>query len=287
MLLAVVFSMAVMAVKGGEIDTATWEMLNRYNLMSFCYGQKFTDEFGGMVGELSFKCAGTPLAESKANMAANVQIQLSTANLLRNTLPAYTIPSFVYTPVTNQGVLYGRKKRQTAEDIQQFSDEFNGQLVKYMNEFETKMGNLSCVLKEMGILDAEGNVDPAAISYEKLVAEMSETTAGKEPGFLRKLADEWSDCLEVSNVWPQNSLNRNEFMMKHGRQYVFFECMKRTEVELCGKYQLAKYVESFIGPNAMPGDKFDNAVVAHNVLKEVATPEMNFIDEFFWGKVAV
>merc|ERR1711973_843379 len=251
MLLAVVVTLFAVSAEGMELDSKTWGKINRYNLMSFCYGEKWVEDWGKMIGELSYKCFGKP-EPAAVQVPVTLPIQLTTANLVRSGVPAYTMPGFVYSPLVNQAPLYGRKKREAAADMAS-QDEINSILVglgEYKKSMDTKIGNLSCVLQEMEILDAAGNINPA----------------------------------DISNAWPLSSLSRNEFMMKHGRQHIFFTCMKKAEVKLCGKYQIYKYMEYFLGNTNLPGDKFDIGTAAYNVYVEQTAPELNFIDDFFWGE---
>merc|ERR1712198_178964 len=282
MLLPVILSLlALTAVQGTEIDDDTMDKINRWNLLSFCYGQEWLEQFGELQYKLSIECGATP---SLVTPTANLQLPV-TANVLGTT---YHVPTYMYAPVITPGV-YGKKKKRQATASPDLSGLFSEGLADYQMEMASKIGNLSCVLKGMGILDAAGNINAASISYEKLTEEMSKTKAGSDPAFLIKLAQDWNDCLDIPNTWPQKALDRHPMLQMYGRQYIFFDCMKRTEVQACAKFQLSQYVESMLGNNqlvdSLPGDKYDKANMAYDVLVHATTPAEKFIDDFFWGKV--
>merc|ERR1712098_116766 len=59
----------------------------------------------------------------------------------------------------------------------------------------------------------------------------------------------------------------------------------------CAQYQIVTYMERFWGPMddlanhlELPLDKYDAAKVAIGVMYNAATPEMKFVDDFFWQK---
>ena len=62
----------------------------------------------------------------------------------------------------------------------------------------------------------------------------------------------------------------------------------------CAKFQMNKYLEVFYrdenGDNntghwsKLPGHKYNKAMMAVKVMQSTASPEENFVDDFFWGK---
>ena len=62
------------------------------------------------------------------------------------------------------------------------------------------------------------------------------------------------------------------------------------ELSNCAKYQMSQGLSLWYGAKPVTdyslksGDKFDDAALSLMVLAEAATPEDEFINDFFWGK---
>merc|ERR1739838_764158 len=113
----------------------------------------------------------------------------------------------------------------------------------------------------------------------------------KDPAFLKKMQDGYSDCYEISQSWPASSLNRNPLTKVFGRQHIFFKCAHKLETKLCAMGQMVEWLEKLYGkdPNedpsdfGLPKDRYDAAAISIAVLDNAATPEEKFLDNFFWG----
>merc|ERR1711931_213348 len=76
-----------------------------------------------------------------------------------------------------------------------------------------------------------------------------------------------------------------------GRHMLFFKCADKMERKTCAKAQMLKWLETIYGSDpsedpseyGLPKDKYDAAAVSIMVLNNAATPEEEFVGEFFWG----
>lgn len=220
--------------------------------------------------------------------------------------PFTTLPGTVNNPFQkltsfqnlNQITSLWRSKRQASSgllnadqnDFIEFLEDFG----EFKEGIATKMGNLTCVLTEMKLLtpDLKINIE----EYTKPVAEIEGfkpeiSVAGQDPAFAKKLSEGFMDCYRISENWPQAPLNRNPLKKIFGRHMIFFKCADKTERKMCAKAQMLQWLETVYGTDpkydpkehGLPEDKYDAAAVSIMVLNNAATPEEQFVGDFFWG----
>jgi len=173
--------------------------------------------------------------------------------------------------------------------------EFIRDVADFREGMASKISNLTCVLTQMKLMDA--NMQPNM--YQYLTGfwnhlDMSEPNIGiQDPAWVQKMKDGYQDCHDLAMAWPQKSLNRNELTKKHGRQMIFFKCANKIEVINSAKFCVHKGLELWYGKDdesfdrtqyGLPRDKYDSAIMSMMVMHEAATPEENFVHDFFWGK---
>merc|ERR1712080_148834 len=123
----------------------------------------------------------------------------------------------------------------------------------------------------------------------------NEHIAASDPEWKEMMINSYQDCHDIAEAWPQESLDRNVLTKKYGRNMIFFRCAKKSENLNCGKWQILKGLEVWYGQVSeedrqrmtaigLPANKYDAAVVSMMVLYDAATPEEEFVNDFFWGK---
>ena len=160
-------------------------------------------------------------------------------------------------------------------------------LSNLIGEWNSKMGNLTCVLKELEYLNQEGEINTERFTIEDVTKTFKDTNAGADPVFLQKMSTKMNDCYAISESWPQSTLNENDFKKKYGRHMVFFTCCMKEKRELCIKYQFATLMEKWdaqVPSNAYSTDKYDAAAWNKAAIRHEYTPEEKCIEEFFWGE---
>ena len=231
-----------------DVDSDIMTKIKNYQLCAACWGEDYAMAYMKSIVEASEKCGGAPM-------------------------PA----PLNYAPHTT----LGRKKR-SAENIGPAEG------FEYMGHMETMVGNFTCVMKELGLLNANGDINTEVFAASSALDQTSYTSgdkAGADPVFLKKFTTEMKQCHDISLSWPQEALNKNPFMQQHGRMALYFMCIKKAERESCAKYVMADYMEKFgINVNLpMAADKYDAANMAANIMKSKATKEMQHIDDYIWG----
>ena len=88
-----------------------------------------------------------------------------------------------------------------------------------------KMANLTCVLRKMGALDANLN-----INLKHFTKDMwSKFAVGEQPDaeFKKHMVQGFENCHEMATSLPEDLLaKKGPFYAKFGRQMMFFKCEK-------------------------------------------------------------
>jgi len=189
----------------------------------------------------------------------------------------------------------GRTKRQvegllqpTEEDFKEFLADFED----FKGDIASKMGNLTCVMKKMDMLDNNLQVNMKAYSgdmWNKI--DLTQTMAGEDSEWRNMLETHYKDCYDIARSFPQSALNRNPLTKVFGRHMVFFKCAKKAEAKCCGMACANDMLETLYGKNdnydwtqhGMPANKYERAAWTMKVMYGTASPEEGAIHEFFFS----
>ena len=303
--LVILSVVGVLAASAGDsIEWKTMQKIHKFNLLSKCWGDEAMTQFAVWIHKACEFCEEIPLLPTAGGLTPfNVYnprpaaVEDNQIEALRGLLANPSIAALIqpqgWASTWQPFLSNGRSKRAAAllnpTDVDRM--EFAEDIADFKQDMQTKIGNLTCVLTQMKMCDANGNINMDAYSYESMSKMFGQTPAGSDPVFLRKLADSFSDCYDISRAWPQQALDRNPLTKEHGRHMVFFECAKKVEDKLCAQFEIKQWMETLYGPieeNAekfgITGDVYDAATMALKVKYSGASEEMKFVDDFFWGK---
>ena len=123
-----------------------------------------------------------------------------------------------------------RNKRQvegllqpTEEDFKEFLMDFED----FKGDVASMMGNLTCVLQKMELLDSNLQINMKYYTGEGWnKIDLAQTMAGEDPEWREMLEDSYKDCYDIARSFPQSALNRNPITKVFGRHMVFFKCAK-------------------------------------------------------------
>jgi len=272
------------------------EMIQRdfqyFNNQAMCWGQKNALDYHVAVVQACEQCMqfGNPAA-------AFVKPANPFAQLNKN--PFNTLPE----PINNRwknifAGLLNRNKRQAEggliETDEEDKEEFLEDFADWKGDLASKIGNLTCVLTKLNMLDSNLQVNMdlyTNTAWEQM--DLSETLAGSDPSWRQSVISGYTDCHQIAENFPQQSLDRNPLYKVFGRHMVFFSCAKKVEEKACAAAQMAKYLEVMYGTDmdqmdwtrfGLPKNKYEQAALMTLVMYESASPEENFINDFFSGK---
>jgi len=267
--------------------------MNVYNLRTKCWGESNTNNYQVSIMKAQETCM---------QLAPSFDL-LQKLQPLNN--PFTTLPGAASSPFQklqsfqnlNQLSSLWRSKRQASSgllnpdesDFVDFLEDFGD----YKENMASKMGNLTCVLKEMKLLTPDLKINTE--QYEKPLSEMEgfnvEESFAKDPEWAKKLAEGYSDCYKISQNFPQSALNRNPLKKIFGRNMIFFKCADKNEKKMCTQGVMLNWLETIYGSDdgnkpeeyGLPEDKYEAAAVSVMVLNNAASPEEEFVGDFFWG----
>jgi len=284
--LALVFQQAL---AGNDISEDIRDEIDTWNLYSRCFGEDTPIKFTLMQHKAMKSCMESPAtniiplsndpevvqnARLVAEPATRVSFLPATASLHQSSSSRHFSKRQVDTG------LY----EQTPEDFEKFFREAQ----QFKDSLQTKIGNLTCVLTQIGMLRTDGSIN-LSMYTEGIWQLVGQNGGGKDPLFVNKMRDNFVDCYNIAQAWPQSNLDRSPITKQYGRQMIFFKCAKKAEMKTCAQLQLLEHIEKMYGPidmSRMPefkGDKYEAALFGMKVMMEKEEPEERMVRNFLWG----
>merc|ERR1711983_35596 len=282
------------------------------NSMTACWGKGNMVYFKVALKQAMEQC-GHSSGPANLLKPANPFAQLIQGNSDANTLPFpinnnnnnpfQTLPS----PVNNNNPFkssnsrlsawknpWNRNKRQaegllqpTEEDFKEFLMDFED----FKGDVASMMGNLTCVLTKMDMLDSNLQVNMKAYTDDLWTKmDLSQTMAGEDPEWRQMLENEYKDCYDIARSFPQTALNKNPLMKVFGRHMVFFKCARKAEAKCCGMACANDMLETLYGTNdqfnwaqyGLPQNKYERAAWTMKIMYGTASKEEGFVHDFFF-----
>merc|ERR1712131_115723 len=188
-----------------------------------------------------------------------------------------------------------RNKRQvegllqpTEEDFKEFLMDFED----FKGDVASMMGNLTCVLQKMELLDSNLQINMKYYTGEGWnKIDLAQTMAGRGPRVERDAEGSYKDCYDIARSFPQSALNRNPITKVFGRHMVFFKCAKKAEVKSCGMACANDMLSTLYGTNdqfnwsqyGLPQNKYERAAKTLMVMYGTASKEEHFVHEFMFN----
>merc|ERR1711945_16290 len=136
-----------------------------------------------------------------------------------------------------------RNKRAT-DDLFELGDRLTDKLKQETEEWQAKLGNASCVLKELNIIDQNENLD------------ISGMVQSVERGEWGEFPDQWlkeqhikdcRTCATFADSIPKTVFEECAWGEKWGRIMMFFQCEKDTKYKTCMNHDMKLKLEKSFG----------------------------------------
>jgi len=189
-----------------------------------------------------------------------------------------------------------RQKRQATEglletddgDFQEFLEDFED----YKQDMGSKMGNLTCVMSKMEMLDSALQVNLQMYTggfWEQM--DLSKTLAGSDPLWRQMMTSGYTDCYSIAQTFPKEALEKNPVTKVFGRHMIFFKCAAKVEKKCCYEAQMYDWIKTLYGEDpsfnwaqfGLPNNKYELAALTVKVMTETASDEEEFVGDFFYG----
>merc|ERR1712018_108721 len=137
-----------------------------------------------------------------------------------------------------------QKHKRAADDVFELGDRLTEKLKAETATMQAKLGNASCVLQELGIIDQNQNLD-----VNKMVKSVEDGEWGKFP-------DQWLEehhikdcqtCATYADSIPKPVFDECAYGEKRGRIILFFQCEKEAKYKLCMNHDMKEKLEKSFG----------------------------------------
>merc|ERR1712165_437792 len=137
-----------------------------------------------------------------------------------------------------------QKHKRAADDVFELGDRLTEKLKAETATMQAKLGNASCVLQELGIIDQNQNLD-----VNKMVKSVEDGEWGKFP-------DQWlkehhikdcQTCATYADSIPKPVFDECAYGEKWGRIILFFQCEKESKYKTCMNHDMKGKLEKSFG----------------------------------------
>lgn len=138
--------------------------------------------------------------------------------------------------------------KRAAGDNLDLGDRLVEKLAEQKHQMEAKIGNMTCVMRELNVLDASNNIDVQAMKRD-----IQKYTMPSE-WFKNKYEHLLDTCYEMATNLPaeiaENSVITGETFgtVKLGEVKMFSKCCEKAKMKLCMHQDIKNKVESNFGP---------------------------------------
>jgi len=140
-----------------------------------------------------------------------------------------------------------RHKRQANDDALALNDRLKEKIQHVFEEQQSKVGNMTCVLREMNCLNAENEIDIRAMKKDAEQYNMPSAW------FKNRYEEILDTCYEMATNLPesldkQGIVNGDFGTVNMGRIKSFMGCCKNAKQKLCMNQDIKKKIETNFGP---------------------------------------
>merc|ERR1712233_244641 len=171
-------------------------------------------------------------------------------------------------------------KRQ-ADDSLQLNDRLKEKLEHVMEEHVSEMSNMTCVLREMNVLNSRNNIDIAAMKAD------TENYNMPSQWFKQKYFSILDNCYEVAENQPAEldnmfNVNGNNELRNMGKIKSFLTCCKGAKMRLCMNNDTKKKIEANFGPVEELLQSFNNQINEEQLFFMVNEILQGSDEEYWW-----
>jgi len=229
-------------------DSFMMEKMMPYDMMKNKYNNKY--------GNMKDNKMDMDKFEKMYAMISEMKNEKKQFDFMSNDSPAVmpmqrsVMPKFMETPdfekMANFMMSY-RSKREANDDALALNDRLKEKIQAVFEEQQSKIGNMTCVLREMNVLNAENEIDVRAMKKD---AEQYNMPSAWFKNRYEEIVD---TCYEVATNLPakldEQEIVKGEFgSVNMGRVKSFMGCCKTAKQKLCMNQDIKNKIETNFGP---------------------------------------
>merc|ERR1711936_688998 len=170
------------------------------------------------------------------------------------------------------------RRRRQADDSLALNDRLKEKLNGMMEEHVKQVSNMTCVLKELNVIDQNNNIDVKAIKEDSKQYKMPSQWFGD------KYEEILESCHQVVENLPaslqEEYVPSNGTMRNLGKIKSFMNCCKTAKMKLCMYQDTKNKIEANFGPVDELVEGFNNQLTEEQVFKLVNELLQGSEDEF-------
>lgn len=137
-----------------------------------------------------------------------------------------------------------QKHKRAADDVFELGDRLTEKLKQETVKMQAKLGNASCVLQELGIIDANQNLDINAMVKS---VEDGEWGAFPDQWLKEHHIKDCRTCATYADSIPKTVFDECAYGEKWGKIMLFFQCEKEAKYKLCMNHDMKNKLEKSFG----------------------------------------
>jgi len=280
--LSLILVLAISSVASSKEVSDMWKAkLSKFNLYTQCFGFNAVTEYFATIHKATEYCHQISSPVDLTNEVAS--LSPNEVQALRDLFASSTLAQLLNA---------GRKKRQVDGLAFDFNDiaMLRQGVEHYKEKMSSVIGNVSCVLTQMDIMDSTGQINRDHFSYNSVRNYMAGTDRRGDEDLIQAFTTGYQDCMDISRNWPQTTLDRHPMMKAYCRQALFVKCMLKVEENTCYRWQIYTGLNVLFGLDVdevdlgIPhGNKYEKAEMVRNLMYKMASHEEQAIEDMFWG----
>jgi len=137
-----------------------------------------------------------------------------------------------------------QKHKRAADDVFELGDRLTEKLKQETVKMQAKLGNASCILQEMGIIDANQDID-----INGMVQSVEDGEWGSFPDTWLKEhhIKDCRTCATYAESIPKTVFDECAYGEKWGRIALFFQCEKESKYKCCMNHDMKNKLEKSFG----------------------------------------
>jgi hypothetical protein len=227
-------------------------MYTKMKTMESCFGEDLVKKYMIKMKKAAAKCSGQDAPELELPMFENsfALVNALTSshgqsgggdsfdNLMEKYLKMQMIRSFSGSPRS----LSPRFAKREAGDDFDLGERLQEKLAAKKDEMEAKIGNMTCILQECGMVNAEKKFDEAATREHVKEMEI------EDPWLKERIVKGGDICIKYVQNLPEEFLEFCPYPEHIFRAKKFHKCMTMLKLKTCMQFDLKKKLESSFGP---------------------------------------
>jgi hypothetical protein len=137
-----------------------------------------------------------------------------------------------------------QKHKRAADDVFELGDRLTEKLKQETVKMQAKLGNASCVLQELGIIDQNQNLDINAMVKS---VEDGEWGAFPDQWLKEHHIKDCRTCATYADSIPKTVFDECAYGEKWGRIMLFFQCEKEAKYKCCMNHDMKLKLEKSFG----------------------------------------